>query len=67
VRSTLTVAEVAELTGFSRDTITRMFEREKGVLILARPESGGAKNGLTLKPAWIAAKHHFQHHRKYFS
>jgi predicted DNA-binding transcriptional regulator AlpA len=24
----LTVAEVAALTGFSRDTITRMFERE---------------------------------------
>jgi hypothetical protein len=39
VKPTLTVAEVAELTGFSRDTITRMFEREKGVLILARPES----------------------------
>jgi hypothetical protein len=34
-----TVAEVAELTGFSRSTVTRMFEREKGVLILARPES----------------------------
>jgi len=32
----LTVAEVAALTGFSRQTITRMFEREPGVLILAR-------------------------------
>jgi hypothetical protein len=34
-----TVGEVAALTGFSRQTVTRMFEREKGVLILARPES----------------------------
>ena len=34
-----TVAEVAALTGFSRRTVTRMFERERGVLILSRPES----------------------------
>jgi len=33
-----TVAEVSALTGFSRRTITRMFEEEKGVLILERPE-----------------------------
>ena len=32
-----TVAEVAALTGFSRDTITRMFQHEPGVLIIARP------------------------------
>jgi transcriptional regulator GlxA family with amidase domain len=32
----LTVAEVAALIGFSRQTVTRMFEREPGVLILAR-------------------------------
>ena len=32
------VAEVAELTGFSRQTVIRMFENEKGVLILERPE-----------------------------
>jgi hypothetical protein len=31
------VAEVAALTGFSRDTITRMFQHEPGVLIIARP------------------------------
>jgi len=35
----LTVADVAALTGFSRDTITRLFEREPGVLILARPSA----------------------------
>ena len=38
-REAYTVGEVAALTGFSRQTVTRMFEREKGVLILARPES----------------------------
>jgi hypothetical protein len=32
-----TVDEVAALTGFSRDTITRIFEKEPGVLILNRP------------------------------
>ncbi len=34
-----TVREVAALTGFSRNTVIRMFERERGVLILGRPES----------------------------
>jgi hypothetical protein len=28
-----TVAEVADLTGFSRQTVTRLFEHEPGVLI----------------------------------
>lgn len=32
-----TVAEVAEMTGYSRDTVTRLFERERGVLIINRP------------------------------
>jgi transcriptional regulator GlxA family with amidase domain len=35
----LTVADVAALTGFSRDTITRMFQHEPGVLVLARPSA----------------------------
>lgn len=34
-----TVAEVATLTGFLRQTVTRLFEREKGVLIMGRPET----------------------------
>ena len=34
-----TVLKVAALTGFSRNTVIRMFERKKGVLILGRPES----------------------------
>jgi hypothetical protein len=33
-----TVAEVATLTGFSRQTIIRLFEKERGVLIVKRPE-----------------------------
>ena len=32
----LTVAEVAALTGFSRQTITRMFQAEPGVLVTKR-------------------------------
>jgi hypothetical protein len=35
----LTVAEVSALTGLSRQTVTRMFQAERGVLILGRPES----------------------------
>jgi len=38
-KPTLTVAEVAELSGYSRQTITRMFEDEKGVSIMNRPET----------------------------
>jgi hypothetical protein len=34
-----TVAEVAAPTGFSRQTVTRMFEREPGVIVVCRPES----------------------------
>jgi hypothetical protein len=34
-----TVAEVAVLTGFSRQTIIRLFEREPGVIVLKRPET----------------------------
>jgi hypothetical protein len=32
-----TVAEVAAMTGFSRQTITRLFQNEPGVLVLNRP------------------------------
>lgn len=34
-----TVAEVAAIMGFSRNTVIRVFERERGVLVLSRPES----------------------------
>jgi transcriptional regulator GlxA family with amidase domain len=34
-----TLAEVAAMTGFSRQTITRMFESEPGVLVIAHAES----------------------------
>lgn len=32
-----TVDEVAEMTGFHRDTVTKLFENEPGVIILNRP------------------------------
>jgi AraC-like DNA-binding protein len=38
-----TVAEVALLTGFSRQTISRIFRDEQGVLVLGRPRSVGNK------------------------
>jgi predicted transcriptional regulator len=38
-KAALTVAEVAELTGWSRQTVTRMYENETGVLILKRGET----------------------------
>ena len=34
-----TVAEVSALTGFSPQTVTRMFEDEPGVLVIGRAES----------------------------
>lgn len=34
-----TVAELSALMGLSRQTITRMFEGERGVIILERPEA----------------------------
>lgn len=34
----LTVADVASLTGPSRGTVTQLFEGERGILILGRPE-----------------------------
>jgi hypothetical protein len=38
-KAVYSVDDVAVLTGFSRSTVTRMFEKERGVLILGRPES----------------------------
>lgn len=38
-KNTYTVQEVAELTGLSRTTVTRLFEDEPGVLVLSRPEA----------------------------
>lgn len=34
-----TVAEVARMTGFSQRTVTRMFQDERGVIVLARSET----------------------------
>ena len=38
-QSAYTIAEIAELTGFSRQTVTRLFENETSVLIVERPEN----------------------------
>lgn len=37
-KPTYTVGEVATLMGFSRQTITEMFEHEPGVIVIMRPE-----------------------------
>ena len=37
-KAVCTAAEVAALTGFSRNTIVRLFEDQRGVIILERPE-----------------------------
>ena len=38
-KKTLTVKEIAALMGLSRQTVMRMFEKEKGALIVPRPET----------------------------
>lgn len=37
-KSTLSIDEAAALSGFSRNTITRIFADAKGVIVLNRPE-----------------------------
>jgi predicted DNA-binding transcriptional regulator AlpA len=44
-----TVAEVATLTGLSRQTIIRLFEKERGVLILKRPETMHKRSYRTIR------------------
>ena len=39
MKAVYTVVEVAALMGLSRQSVSRLFERERGVLILGRPES----------------------------
>jgi hypothetical protein len=44
-----TVKEVSNLTGFSRDTITKLFEHERGVLIIERPEKSHKRRYRTIR------------------
>jgi hypothetical protein len=44
-----TVAEVASLTGLSRQTIIRLFERERGVIVLQRPEAMHKRSYRTIR------------------
>lgn len=39
-----TVSEAARLTGLSRQTITRMFEREEGVIVMRRSGASSSRN-----------------------
>ena len=39
VKHVYTVREIAEMTGFSVPTVIRLFEHEKGVIILGRAET----------------------------
>jgi len=43
------VAEIAAMTGFSRGTITRMFERERGIIMLNRPEATHKRSYRTIR------------------
>jgi len=36
---TYTVRKVSAMTGFSRQTVSRMFEKEPGVIVVKRPET----------------------------
>lgn len=38
-KAAYTVAEVAAMTGFSRQTVTRLFRNEPGVLLIGRARS----------------------------
>jgi len=38
-----TVKQVAELTGFSPQTITRLFEHEEGIIVIERKKPGGKR------------------------
>lgn len=44
-----TVGEVANMTGLSRQTITRLFERERGVIVLHRPETLHKRSHRTIR------------------
>ncbi len=37
-KGVFSIREVCDMTGFSRQTISRMFESEPGVLVISRPE-----------------------------
>ena len=43
-KAVFTVAEVAARTGYSVQTVTRLFEKEPGVLILERPHVRGKRS-----------------------
>jgi DNA-binding transcriptional regulator GbsR (MarR family) len=38
-----TVGEIADMTGYSVQTVTRLFEREPGVLVIERKKKNGKR------------------------
>jgi DNA-binding LacI/PurR family transcriptional regulator len=48
LKPALTIKEIATLTGFSRQTVTRIFEDEPGVLVFERPEKTHRKKHRTI-------------------
>jgi hypothetical protein len=48
-KAALSVAEAAELTGFSHDTIMRLFRNEKGVLVINRPTTNRKRRYRSLR------------------
>ncbi len=49
VETPYTVAEVAALTGFSRQTVTRLFKGERGVLTIARPTTNRKRRYVSIR------------------
>jgi predicted DNA-binding transcriptional regulator AlpA len=49
MKEAFTVREIAQMTGLSRQTITRMFEHEKGVIVLSRPEAMHKRSYRTIR------------------
>lgn len=45
----LTIDEAVESSGLSRGTITRLFEHERGVIILERPETMHKRRHRTIR------------------
>ena len=39
-----TIKDAARLTGLSRQTVTRIFEREQGVIVVKRPKTVAGRN-----------------------
>lgn len=56
-----TIQEIAKLWGYSRQTVTRMFERESGVLKIGNPPSKNRRIHVTLRvPESVLVRMHYR-------